>query len=118
MRRQEQQGFTLIEILIALFILSVVLLAISTMVFSVMRATSQSKETATATTLAQDKLESLKNASVGSLASGNDSINLGNISYLRQWIISTAGNIRTVTVTVNWNSRGTHNISMTTLRGD
>jgi prepilin-type N-terminal cleavage/methylation domain-containing protein len=117
MKRQEQQGFTLIEILIALFILSVVLLAISSMVFSVMRATSQSKEMAAATTLLQDKLEYLKNAQVGSLASGNDSINLGNISYLRQWIISTAANVTTITVTVNWNSRGTHNISMTTLRG-
>lgn len=107
----------MIEIIIALFVLSVVLLAISTMVFSVMRATSQSKEMATATTLVQDKLENLKNASVGALASGNDSINLGNISYLRQWIISTAGNITTITVTINWNSRGTHNLSMTTLRG-
>jgi type IV pilus assembly protein PilV len=118
MKRQDQRGFTLIEILIATFVLSVVLLAISTMVFSVMRATSQSKEMATATTLLQDKLENLKNAPVGSLAAGNDSTNLGNIAYLRQWNIATAGNIRTVNVTVNWNSRGAHNISMTTLRGD
>jgi prepilin-type N-terminal cleavage/methylation domain-containing protein len=118
MKRRDQTGFTLIEILIALFILSVVLLAISTMVFSVMRATSQSKEMATATTLVQDKLENLKNARVGSLAVGNDSINLGNITYLREWNIGTTGNVRTVNVTVNWNSRGAHNVSMTTLRGD
>jgi prepilin-type N-terminal cleavage/methylation domain-containing protein len=118
MKKRDRQGFTLIEILIAVFILSVVLLAISTMVFSVMRATSQSKEMATATTLVQDKLETLKNASVASLVSGNDSISLGNITYLRQWIISTAGNIKTITVSVNWISRGTHNVSITTLRGD
>jgi prepilin-type N-terminal cleavage/methylation domain-containing protein len=118
MKKRDQQGFTLAEILIALFVLSVVLLAISTIVFSVMRATSQSKEMATATTLVQDKLETLRNASVASLGSGNDSIILGNITYLRQWIISTSGNIKTITVSVNWNSRGTHNVSMTTLRGD
>ena len=118
MKRQAQNGFTMIEILISLFVLCVVLLAISTMVFSVMRATSQSKEMATATTIVQDKLENLKNTSVGSLVSGNDSLNLGNITYLRQWIVSTAGNIKTITVSVNWNSRGTHNVSMTTLRGD
>jgi len=118
MKRQNQKGFTLIEILISLFVLCVVLLAISTMVFSVMRATSQSKEMAAATTLVQDKMENLRNTRVGLLAAGNDSVNLGNIIYLRQWDIAANGNIRTVNVTVNWNSRGTHNVSMTTLRGD
>jgi len=117
MKKQNQRGFTLIEVLTALFILSVVLLGMSSMVFSVMRATAQSKEMAAATTLLQDKMESLKNASVSSLTSGSDSINLGNITYLRQWAISTVGNLKTITVTVNWASRGSHNVSVTTLRG-
>lgn len=118
MKKQNQRGYTLIEILIALSILSVVLLGMSSMVFSVIRATAQSREMATATTLLQDKMEGLKNVSVSSLTSGNDSTSLGNITYLRQWAISTVGNLKTITVTVNWTSRGSHNVSVTTLRGE
>ena len=62
MKNTKKAGFTLIEVLIAVFILSVVLLAISSMVYSVMRSTSNSKETSTATTLMQDEMETLKNA--------------------------------------------------------
>jgi prepilin-type N-terminal cleavage/methylation domain-containing protein len=118
MKKEKEHGFTLIELLIALFILSVVLLAISSLVYSVMQATSNSKETSTATTLMQDKMETLKNTSLTSLAPGNDTQRLGNIDYLRQWSISTAANIRTITVTVNWTNRGSHTVTMTTLRGD
>ncbi|MGA2954979.1 MAG: prepilin-type N-terminal cleavage/methylation domain-containing protein [Thermodesulfobacteriota bacterium] len=118
MKKQNKPGFTLIELLIAVFILSVVLLAISSMVYSVMQATSNSKETSTATTLMQDKMETLKNTRLTSLTPGNDSVQLGNIDYLRQWSISTTGNIRTINVTVNWINRGSHTVTMTTLRGD
>ena len=118
MRRRKENGFTLIELLIALFILTVVLLAISSMVYSVMRSTSNSKETTTATTLMQDKMETLKNSDLASLAPGNDSVTLGNVNYIRQWAITTAGNIRTITVTVNWTNRGSHTVTMTTLRAD
>ncbi len=113
-------GFTLIELLIALFILSVVLLALSTMVYSVMRATAQSKGMATATTLAQDVLENLKNSSYSSLASGNDTKSPapGNITYNRQWTVSTVGNIKTIEVTVSWTDHRPHNVSFTTLRGE
>jgi len=118
MKRQKQWGFTMIELLVALFILSFVLLSITSLVYSVMRSTSQTRGTSIATTLMQDKLESLKNSGLSSLSSGNDSIRLGNIDYLRQWIVSSSGNIRTITVTVNWSNPGPHNISVTTLRGD
>lgn len=116
-KKQGQRGFTLIETLISLCILSVALLGMSSMVFSVIRATAQSKEATTATTLLQDKMENLKNTSISSLTSGNDSASLGNITYLRQWVISTTGNLKTINITVNWTSRGTHDVSATTLRG-
>jgi len=117
-RKQNPLGFTLIETVISLCILLGVLLGMSSMVFSVIRATAQSKEMGTATTLLQDKMENLKNISIGSLTSGSDSASLGNITYLRQWAVSTAGNLRTITVTVNWTSRRSHDVSVTTLRGE
>ena len=118
MKKQKDRGFTFIELLVAVFVLSVALLAISTMVYSVMNSTSLSKETSTATTLMQDKLENLKSLGLSSLTNGNDTISLGSINYLRQWSITSSANVRTITVTVNWTSRGSHTISMTTLRGE
>ena len=116
-RKKDQRGFTLIETVVSLCILFVILLGMGSMVFSVIRATAQSKETTTAVTLLQDKMESLKNSSISSLTSGNDSASLGDITYLRQWAISTVGNLKTITVTVNWTSRGPHGVSVTMLRG-
>ncbi len=94
MNKHRESGFTLIELLISLFILSVSLLAISSMVYSVMNSTSLSKETSTATTLMQDKMESLRHKAVSSLTSGNDTIQLGNMDYLRQWNVAASANTR------------------------
>jgi prepilin-type N-terminal cleavage/methylation domain-containing protein len=118
MKKQNEAGFTLIELLIAVFILSVVLLGISSMVYSVMRSTSNSKETSTATTLMQDKMETLKNTGLASLTPGTDTVPLGKVNYVRTWSVSTSGNIRTIAVAVNWVNRGSHSVTMTTLRGD
>lgn len=118
MKKDRESGFTLMELLIALFILTVALLAISTMVYSVMNSTSLSKEASTATTLMQDKMESLKHTAVSSLTSGNDTIRLGNVDYHRQWSVAASANTRTITVTVNWTNRRPHTVTMTTLRGE
>jgi len=118
MKRKNQKGFTFIETLASMFILTVVLLAVGSLVYSIMRSTTSSKEMTVATTLMQDKMEGLRNTSLSSLNSGNDTVHTGNIDYLRQWVIATSGNIRTITVDVNWNSRGPHSVTMTTLRGD
>jgi type IV pilus assembly protein PilV len=118
MNKNREFGFTMIELLVALFVLTVGLLAISSMVYSVMNSTSLSKETSTATTLMQDKMESLKQKAVSSLTSGNDTIRLGNVDYLRQWNVATSANTRAITVTVNWTDRGPHTVSMTIVRGE
>jgi prepilin-type N-terminal cleavage/methylation domain-containing protein len=118
-KKQGQRGFTLIETIISMFILAVALLGMSSMAVSVIRATEQSKEMTTATTLLQDKMENLKNTSTSLLASGSEPpVSLGNITYTRQWVINPLGNLKTIIVTVNWTSRGARNVSATTLRGE
>ena len=119
-KKQGQRGFTLVETIISLCILSVALLGMSSMVFSVIRATAQSKEATTATTLIQDKMEKLKNTNISLLPTGtfSETVSLGNIPGTRQWAISTVGNLKTIVVTVSWTSRGAHGVSATTLRGE
>jgi len=118
MEKRKDSGFTMIELLIAIVILSVAVLGIGSMVYSVMGSTSISKGMTVATTLMQDKMESLKNTVVSSLTTGNDTVQMGNVSYLRQWTVSPSANTRTITVTVNWNDRGPHSVTTTTLRGE
>ncbi len=118
MKRMRQRGFTLTEILIALFILSFVLLSLSAMVISVMRATAQSKGMAIATTLAQDKMESLKSLKYSSLTSGSDPVIIGKVTYDRRWTVSPSGNLKIIHVAVTWSGPPSHGVSLTTLRGN
>lgn len=119
-KKQGQRGFTLIETIISMFILSVALLGMSSMVVSVIQATEQSKEMTMAATLLQDKMENLKNTSTSLLPTGtfSEPVSVGTITGTRQWVISTAGNLKTINVTVNWISRGARGVSATTLRGE
>jgi prepilin-type N-terminal cleavage/methylation domain-containing protein len=116
--KRKDSGFTMIELLIAMVILSVAVLGLGSMVYSVMGSTSISKGMTVATSLMQDKMESLKNTVVSSLTTGSDTVQMGNVSFLRQWTVSPTANTRTITVTVNWNDRGPHNVTTTTLRGE
>jgi len=59
-KKQRQRGFTLVVTLISMFILSVALLGMSSMLFSLIRATAQSRQMTTATALLQDKMENSK----------------------------------------------------------
>ena len=72
-----QKGFTLLEVLIALVILSVGLLGLASLTASVIRTNSFSDDFTTATALAQDKLENLVNLSFTD-ASLNDDISTNN----------------------------------------
>ena len=127
-KKQGQRGFTLIETIISMFILSVALLGMSSMAVSVIRATEQSKEMTTATTLLQDKMENLKNTSISLLTPGtfSEPVSLGNITGTRQWDIKwvidplnpLVHNLKTINVQVNWTSRGDRLVSATTLRGE
>jgi len=58
-----QKGFTLLEVLIAITILSVGLLALAEMTVYVIRSNAVGNKVTDATVLAQDKLEKLKNLS-------------------------------------------------------
>lgn len=106
-------GFTLIEILVALVILGVSLLALAGLMVTTTRNNASAGQVTEAATLAQDKLEELRAIPWDRVASGQDQqVGSTGIGYERSWNVVTNGNVKTITITVNWSDRFNHSISL------
>ena len=100
----DDRGMTLLEILVAITVLCVGLLAVAVMFPTSSSNIDYGGKMSKATALAQEKIEEFRNTSFDSIASGNDAPT----GFTRTWSISDAGTtpfrLRTVTVTVSWPS--------------
>lgn len=113
-------GFSLIEILIAIVILSISLLALAALMVTTTQNNSFGAHMSEATTFAQDMLERLRVSPWANVVSGKDPSPVTGstgISYDRSWVVSPDptsedDNLRTVTVTVKWNDKVDHSISL------
>jgi type IV pilus assembly protein PilV len=112
-RRSRGEGFTLIEVMIALVVLAVGLLALATMQIVSIRANAYSSEMTYSTMLAQQQLEILKNLSFSDadLTDGTHDtlppvVEKG-ASYTVTWEVQdhpTIQNMKTITLDVTWKS--------------
>lgn len=110
----DQRGFTLIEIFIAIVILTVGLLGMAALTTGVVRGNLAGKNITTATVIAQSCFE--ENRRVGyssagavpaggsnSCVTGSATVNLGGVSFTRNLTIDTSvSNIKTLMVVVSW----------------
>ena len=113
---KEQNGFSLIELLIAMSVLAIGMLAAASMQYSAVRNNTQGNVSTQASMLAKAQLEMLKNQDIGSavLAPGdyNDPASIdgnGNPGgiYNRTWRIDPLGAAaRRIRVTVEWTKFG------------
>lgn len=112
------KGFTLLEVLVAIVILSVGLLGMASLTGSIIGYNQFADNVTTATTLAQDKIEELKNTSYDDISVDPDTVTENDIDadgnpggiYDRETKVdnnSPATNTKTITVTVTWNWKGT-----------
>jgi len=109
------KGFTLIEVLITLIILAVSLLALAGLMATTTKSNASGGHLTEASTLAQDRLEELRavqwdNIPVGTVSdqrSGSTGIN-----YVRNLAVQQNGNLKTVTITINWTDRTSHSIRL------
>lgn len=112
------RGFTIVEVIVSIFLLLVGLLAVVMMQSSAIYGNRVSNELTEATYLAQQKLEEIKASTniAGELSGGDQQA-----GYARQWTVSnTTGNARFVSVTVTWTILGTtRSVTLQTItRGD
>ncbi len=120
------KGLTLLEVLIAMAVFVIGILAVASMQISSVRNNTTGNITTQATQLARAKMEELKNVSdVTTLASDTDPNNPldedGNAGgiFNRSWTVTNplGGNIsRQIVVTVGWNRRGQNrSVNLTTI---
>lgn len=104
---RKRDGFTLVECLIGIFILSFALLTMAAFAGSLMKANLQAKQIQTASTLMEAKTEELKNIPSILLTNGNDTVQEGSTTYTRTWTIAPAGgNLKTINIKVDVGSTG------------
>ena len=110
---KRSKGFTLIEVMVALVILAISLLALAGLMVTTTKNNSFGGHMTEAATFAQDKLEQLRAAPWTGIVSGSDPVPVTTaipgapgtgISYARNWIVADNpnGTQRWVTITMNW----------------
>jgi len=125
LRRGEEGGFTLIEVLIALLVLLIGMAGILSLQLTSMKATSFSRHATEASSLAEDKVEDLRTVPLGSarFANGTDQVDARGVAdaegpYTRTWTINPGAETTIVNVSVSWTERGNepYTISMADMR--
>jgi type IV pilus assembly protein PilV len=116
-RTEHDSGFTLVEVLIAMFLLVTALLGTAAVTATVIQGNSFSNRMTEATTLAQDKMEELRGMSYDDMTSGSDTCDT---LYTRTWTVTTdspATDTATVEVEVVFPWKGENRtVSVATIR--
>ncbi len=111
----KSNGFTLIEVLVTLVILSISLLALAALMGTTTKSNSYGGHITEAATFAQDKLEQLRVIPWGSIPMGPSSDQISGptgTQYTRYLDIQPGGNLKTVTIRVEWMDRISHSIRL------
>ena len=96
---KQKEGFTLIEVMIALVLFAIGLLAFAGLEIIALRNVTFSKDYGKANTFAQQKVEELKGTAWASVSAGSDTLEQ---RFTRSWTVATQGEIKNLKVTVSW----------------
>lgn len=119
----KSNGFSLIEVLVALVILAISLLALAGLMTTTTKNNAFGGNLTEAATLAQDKLEELKVTGWDIIINGSDTNPIRGLNYNRTWAVVLGPNSfppphdneKRVTVTVNWNDGIARSINFLTV---
>ncbi|MCF8129832.1 MAG: prepilin-type N-terminal cleavage/methylation domain-containing protein [Deltaproteobacteria bacterium] len=121
-RKQKTGGFTLLEVLVAMFILAVGLLGMASLSVGIIKGNVFSKEISSATTCAREKLEDVEQLGFANTPAADTTVTEGYNSitqypdYKRETITTVdtpATDMKTITITVYWDS-DSHQVQLKT----
>jgi prepilin-type N-terminal cleavage/methylation domain-containing protein len=120
-RSKKPEGFSLIEVLIALVILSISLLALAGLMATTTRNNSYGGHLTEAVTFAQQRLEQFRVTPYAALTTSLVPVTQtgvpSGIPYLISWIVvpNAEDTLRRITITNNWNDGIAHAFSIVTV---
>ncbi len=113
------RGFTLLEVVIAMLLLGIGLLALFALQIRSVQSNAFSNCMTMASGFAQDQVERLRASNWEDISNGSDTIR--DITgatpgvFVRQWAIQTNGRMKDVSVRVSWNQDGrSHQVAVNT----
>jgi prepilin-type N-terminal cleavage/methylation domain-containing protein len=121
MTRRSESGFTLIEMLQAVSLSAIGLLALSSLTMGTIHANAKARRITTAATLAQAKMEEIRNRNYGEIVGGSDQITDTGMPYTRSWEVCVNCPIegaKQVTLTVHWADQGEQSVTLETIISD
>lgn len=121
MRLIRQDGFTLVELLVATALAGIGFLGLAALHAGALRATSLGRNTSLATALASDQLEAMRRVPTSTLASVDaQTVNVGTQYFTREVAVAGApvGDAKQVTVNISWGDQlGAHLVRLVTVIG-
>jgi type IV pilus assembly protein PilV len=115
-----EEGFTLIEIMIALVVMSIGLTALAAVQISAIRGNAFSKRMTTAVSIADETLEQIKSMPYVDIVSvSSTQTTQSDMNFTRQVTVTNnipLANTKTINVTVNWSEGSkSHSVPFTTI---
>src|SRR5262245_27664601 len=114
-------GFTFIDVLQALSLSAIGLLALSSLTMGTIHANAKARRMTTAATLAQGQMESIRNLAYGAIADGSNQVTEGGVTYTRSWTVCTNCPIegtKEVSLIVQWSDQGIQTVKLETVISD
>jgi len=112
-----KKGFTLIEVMVAIVILGIILLALTQGVIIGIRHNAYLEHKKIATELAQNKINELTSLSNSAITNGIENKVISPLTYTISWTVTstTAPTGRNIQVTVSWQEMGQiYSVTLTT----
>jgi type IV pilus assembly protein PilV len=114
---RNEKGFTLLEVMIGLLILAVGLLAVAGLTTMIIKTNAYGNHLTEASTIAQAKMEEFRTTHP---AAGNGSDTVEGVTgarFTRKWAVTPKGEMKIITVTVEWADITRHSIELSTIIG-
>lgn len=98
-RWRDPEGFSLVEVVVAMVLLTIGVLCLAASARAVTRLTSQGARVGHAATVVASRLERLRAGACDALAAGGSATSG---PFTERWTVEAAGTVRTVTITVTY----------------